>query len=112
SDDRVRLAAAFAAVTMNESTFDPIVEALRKPKVAAQARRYLAELARGRVAGFARHMQDPDPLIRAGVADGFGLAGDPEALPIVTGLISDRDERVVMAAERAVARLKGLKSGA
>src|SRR5262249_29378197 len=53
-DDRVRLAASFAGVTIGEATLDPLVEGLRKPKVVAQARRYLTELARGRVTEFTR----------------------------------------------------------
>jgi HEAT repeat protein len=109
TDDRGKLAGAYAGVMISESTIDPLIEALRKPRVQAQARRYLVELARGRVSGFTRHVQDPDPQIRAGVADVLALAGDVEGLPIVTGLLSDRDERVVVSAERAVARLRSLK---
>jgi HEAT repeat protein len=107
NDERLLLAAAFAAVLLSDAPLDPLVDALRKPRVAVQARQYLIEIARGRTSAFARHAQDPDVQIRVGVADALGLAGDPAGLPIVEAMQRDRDQQVVQAAERAVARLSG-----
>ncbi len=105
SDDRVALAGSFASVMLGGTPIDPLIEALRKPRVAARARAYLVELAPGRAALFARYAQDPDIGIRAGVADVLGLAGDPTALAIVAPMRQDRDQQVALAAARAVARL-------
>lgn len=109
ADERVAFAASFAAVVLSDAPLDRVVEALRRPKLADRARRYLIEVARGRTASFTRHAQDPDVLIRAGVADVLGLAGDPAALPIVEAMQRDRDPQVALAAERAVARLNALR---
>lgn len=108
-DDRVLLAASFSAVMLADESLDPLVGALRKPKLALQARQYLVEVVRGRSSALARHAQDPDVLIRVGVADVLGLAGDPAALPIVEGMQRDRDQQVALAAERAVARLNAIR---
>src|SRR5207247_6928486 len=75
-DDRVLLAASFSAVLLSDAPLDPLVAALRKPKLATQAREYLIEVAGGRSSSLARHSQDPDVLIRVGVADVLGFAGD------------------------------------
>jgi HEAT repeat protein len=72
----------------------------------------LIEIASGRSPAFISHSQDPDILIRAGVADILGLAGDPAALSIVEPMQRDRDPEVALAAERAVARLNALRGPA
>ena len=109
SDDRVLLAATFAAVLLSDAPLDPLAEALRRPKLADRARQYLIAVAPGRSAAFSRHAQDPDVQIRTGVADVLGLAGDTAALPIVEAMLRDRDPQVALAAERAVARLNALR---
>jgi HEAT repeat protein len=111
-NDRVLLAASFASVTLADAPIAPLVQALRKPKLAAEARQYLIEIASGRSPAFISHSQDPDILIRAGVADVLGLAGDPAALSIVEPMQRDRDPEVALAAERAVARLNALRGPA
>jgi hypothetical protein len=109
-DDRVLLAGSFSAVLLSDAPLDPLVEALRKAKLATQARQYLVEVVGGRSSALARHSQDPDVLIRVGVADVLGLASDPAALPIVEAMQRDRDQQVALAAERAVARLSALRA--
>jgi len=51
--------------------------------------------------------EDPtlDPVIRAGLADAFGLSGDAEAAALLRPLMQDADPGVARAAMRAVARL-------
>ena len=109
TNEGVLLAGTFAAVVLSNSPIEPLAEALRKPRLADQARRYLVEVAPGRSAAFARHAQDPDVQIRSSVADVLGIAGDVTALPIVESLVRDRDPQVVRAAERAVARLQAIR---
>jgi HEAT repeat protein len=102
----VQLAAVFAAVMLSDASPDPIGEALTQPKVRAQAKGYLVEIAPGHVAQLSGHLQDPDERVRADVADVLGLAGDPAALPMLEPLLTDRDPDVARAAEHAVARLR------
>jgi len=104
-DERVALAGAFAAARLSGAPLDALVEALRRPRLAVQALQYLAEIAPARPGAFGRYAQDPDPKIRASVADLLGLGGDRAALSIVESLRRDPDPRVALAAERATARL-------
>jgi HEAT repeat protein len=109
TSDDVLLAGVFAAIVLGNRPIDPLAEGLRRPKQADQARRYLIEVAPGRSAAFARFIQDPDTAIRGGIADVLGLAGDLAALPLVESMLRDRDPQVVLAAERAVARLQAIR---
>jgi HEAT repeat protein len=110
TNDGVLLAGTFASILLSDSQIDPLSEALRRPKLADQARHYLVEVAPGRTASFRRHAQDPDVQIRSGIADVLGLAGDVAALPIVEPMVRDRDSQVALAAQRAVARLQAIQS--
>jgi HEAT repeats len=85
---------------------DRIVGALARPPLHDQAKQYLVELAPGRTSMFGAYARDPNPAIRAEVADALGLSDDPAAVPIVESLQNDSDGRVVRAAERAAARLR------
>lgn len=105
-DEGVLLAGAFAAAKLGEGSLERLTEALGRPRLRDQARRYLMELAPGHAAGFARLAQDPDARVRADIADILGLARDPAALPIVESMATDRDPNVALAAERAVAWLR------
>jgi HEAT repeat protein len=109
TSDDVLLAGVFAGIVLGNRPIDPLAEGLRRPRQADQARQYLIEVAPGRSGSFARFVQDPDVAIRAGVADVLGLAGDLAALPLVESLLRDRDPQVVLAAERAVARLQAIR---
>jgi HEAT repeat protein len=104
--DGVVLAGVFATAMLSNAMIEPIAEALTKPRLRNQARRYLVELAPGRTSLFSRHLQDPDARIRLDVVDALGLAGDPAALPLVEPLTSDKDPQVALAADRAIAKLR------
>jgi fatty acid desaturase len=54
-----------------------------------------------------RYTQDPDPGVRADIADVLGFSADAAARPIVASLIKDQDKQVALAAERAALRLRG-----
>jgi HEAT repeat protein len=105
-NEGVQLAGSFAAVLLNGGSLDPLTDKLRRPKLRDQAWQYLVEAAPGRTATFGPHAQDPDPRMRADIADILGVAGDPAALPIVEPMTKDRDALVALAAQRAVARLR------
>ena len=104
-DAGVVLARAFAAASLANDPIDPIVDALKKPRVRDQARSYLIELAPRRASAYARALTDENAQVREIAVDALGLSGDPSALPLVESMASDRDPRVARAAERAVARL-------
>jgi HEAT repeat protein len=104
--DSVLLAMAFASSVLGRASIDPIAEALAKPRLHDQAKQYLTEIAPGRATLFARLVQDPDPRVRAEIADVLGFSDDQAALPLVEPLVRDGDPTVARAAERAVARLK------
>jgi HEAT repeat protein len=110
SDESLVLAGSYSVIALSGSTLDPIVEALRKPRLAAQARQYLVDIAPGRILSFTRHALDPDVRIRSGIADVLGLAGDVAALPVLEPMRRDPEPHVAQAAERAIARLTSLKS--
>jgi HEAT repeat protein len=112
ANEGLLLAGTFASVVLSNAPIEPLAEALRRPRLADQARRYLIQVAPGRTSAFARHALDPDEQIRAGVADVLGLAGDVTGMPIVESLVRDRDPQVALAAQRAMARLQAIRRAA
>jgi HEAT repeat protein len=104
--DATILTGAFAKAMLSNASVDAIAEALPKPKLRDQARGYLVDLVPGRLALFSRYLQDPDPKMRADIADTLYLADDPIALSLLQPLLTDKDPDVVKSAERAVARLR------
>lgn len=107
-NDSVLLARDFASARLSNASIDPIVEMLTRPRLRDQALQYLVELAPGRSSAFSQHIQDPDARIRRDGVDALGLSYDPAALPIVERAMKDSDPQVARAAERAVARLRGV----
>lgn len=107
--DSVLLAADFAATLLGGAAVDRIVEAVVKPRLRDQARAYLAEIAPGRSALFARHLQDPDARVRLAVVEALALGADPAALPLVEPLTNDTDPDVARAAALATGRLRAFK---
>lgn len=105
-DASVTLAGAFAAVMLGNAPADSVADYLGRPRVREQARRYLVEIAPGRVTTFGHQLLDGDPQIRLDVVDALGQAGDPAAIPVIEPLTKDTDPQVARAAERALARLK------
>ncbi len=106
-DDRVIFAGIFASAMLENGSIERITGALLRPKERELAKQYLAEVARGRANVLGRYAQDPDPGVRADIADVLGFSGDAAAQPIVESLIKDEDKQVALAAERAALRLRG-----
>ena len=101
----VTLAGAFALVLLGRGPTDQVADALSRPRLHDQAKRYLVEIAPGRTGAFAHQLLDSDPQMRIDTIDALGLAGDPAAVAVLEPLVQDRDPQVVRAAERALARL-------
>jgi HEAT repeat protein len=106
-DERVIFAGTFASAMLENGSIERITDALLRPKQRELSKQYLAELARGRATVLGRYAQDPDPGVRADIADVLGFSGDAAAQPIVESLIKDEDKQVALAAERAALRLRG-----
>jgi HEAT repeat protein len=107
-NERVLLAVTFAsAMLSSSSSIDRLTDSLLRPSQRSVSKQYLADVARGRAARLGRYAQDPDPGVRADIADVLGFSGDVAAQPIVASLIKDQDKQVALAAERAALRLRG-----
>ena len=106
-DERVIFAGTFASAMLENGSIEQITNALLRPKQRELAKQYLAELAKGRANVLGRYAQDPDPSVRADIADVLGFSRDAAAQPIVESLIKDEDKQVALAAERAALRLRG-----
>jgi hypothetical protein len=104
--DAVIFARTFAAAMLADGPIEGIADRLLRPKAHDMAKQYLTEIARVRVDRLGRYAQDPDPGMRADVADILGLSGDASALPIVEGLARDQDKQVALSGERAGVRLR------
>ncbi|MBI3490889.1 MAG: HEAT repeat domain-containing protein [Acidobacteria bacterium] len=105
SDD-VILSRNFASVLLENASIDMLGEGLLQASRHDIALAYLIEVASTRPAKFLAYALDPDPRLRADVADILGLTRDPRGLPLVEPMLKDRDPRVAQAAERAVARMR------
>jgi HEAT repeat protein len=106
-NDRVLFARTFAATMLSEGAIDRIADSLLHPNSRDVAKQYLVDVARGRAIRLVRYARDPEPMIRADVADVLGFSADPAAQPIVESLIKDQNPQVALAAERAALRLRG-----
>jgi HEAT repeat protein len=109
-NDSVLLAGDFAAALLSNGTIERITDALLRPKLRDVSKQYLIEIVPGRVGRLTRYVQEPDPRMRADMADILGLAGDPAGLSVVEAMVKDRDDQVGLAAQRAVGRLRNSDS--
>jgi HEAT repeat protein len=105
-DPAVSLAGAFALVRLGNAPADQLIDALSRPRLHEPAKRYLIEIAPGRVSTFNRLLLDSDPQLRIDAVDVLGLAGDPAAIAMLEPLRRDADPQVARAVEGALARLK------
>jgi len=104
-DARVRTAQAFALVRMGQPEYiDELIRGISRQDTRALAKEYLAEtLPADRPLLFAK--RDKNPIVRAELADVFGVMGDLAAVPALQEMTHDADPNVVHAAERALRRL-------
>ena len=104
--DEVLLSVNFAWIMLENTTIDPLGEGLLKASGHDLALAYLIEVATLRPAKFLAYAIDPDPRLRADVADILGVTRDPRGLPLVQPMLKDKNPLVVQAAERAIARMQ------
>jgi HEAT repeat protein len=104
-NQRVQAAQAFGLLRMGrEEYLDELVRELGRPTTRDLAREYLIETQPAeRPALFAAHSKSA--IVRAELADLFGLMGDRSALPALQELERDSDRGVARTAERAIRRL-------
>jgi HEAT repeat protein len=105
SDD-VLVSMDFAWIMVENSTIDPLGEGLLQQSRHDLALAYLIEIASLRSAKFFAYALDPDPRLRADVANILGVTRDPRGLPLVQPMLKDKNPIVVQAAERAIARMQ------
>ena len=102
----VRLACAFALQKLGRNYAGRIIDLMSDAKVIAQAQEYLIELGPAFVTVIAPRLQEPDPAVRAAIADVLGAIGDAATVPALETETKDGDAQAAAAARRAIARIK------
>jgi HEAT repeat protein len=88
------------------SDVSQLIAALRDTSLRSIALRYLLDLAPSMAPVLTKSLQDPDPDVRRLVADVVGFSGDSTVLLDLAAVAKDPDPDVVLAAERALTRIK------
>ena len=101
----VRAAMTFALQRLGGHYIPRLAEFLNDGKVARQVQEYLIELGPPIERELLPILQEPDPAIRAAVADVLGAIGAEASLAALKA-VQDSDRGVVEAASRAVTRLQ------
>jgi HEAT repeat protein len=101
----VRLATAFALQKLGRNYAARIVDLMNSSKVLAQGQGYLVELGPAIVPTVVPRLQDPEPALRAALADVLGVIGDASTLPALEAAAKDAEGSVAAAAKRAILRL-------
>jgi HEAT repeat protein len=100
----VRAAMAFALQKLGRNSLSRLVAAMDDRERVAQVQGYLLELGPPIEKELIGGLQDPDPRIRASVAEVLGeIGGDASAAALRA--LQDADEEVSSAARRAIERL-------
>jgi HEAT repeat protein len=111
SSEPLRLALAFALVRLGDRAFvDTIVLSLPSRYLGERCRRYLLEMGRDLLPDLYPYLNDPEPEVRAALADVMAQIGDPAAIERLTPLISDPSTKVADRANRAVERLRNIQA--
>jgi HEAT repeat protein len=103
----VRAAMAFALQKLGRNYLTRLVDFMSTAKMVPQIEGYLLELGPAVARELLPRLQEPDPAIRARVADVLGALGDQSALPALQTAAQDRDRDAADAAKRAIERIKG-----
>jgi HEAT repeat protein len=104
--ESLQLARDFASVMLSDATLDRLVEAMARSRTRDRALSYLIEAAPGRTERFGRHLQDPDPAVRAALVGVLGQSDDPAAIVLLQPIGADPDQQVSRAVAQAMARLR------
>ena len=103
--DVARAAMAFALQKLGRNYVPRLVEFLDEGRVALQVQAYFLELGQPVEKELISSLQEPDPSIRAAVADVLGAIGGDASLTALQGL-QDKDKMAADAASRAVERIR------
>ena len=105
--DELRLAYSFALTLLGDRAFvDTIVLNLPSRTLGSRARGYLLEMGPDILPDLYPYLADPDPEIRAALADAIAILGDADSIARLTPLINDPSPRVADRANRAVEKLR------
>jgi len=106
SSPMVRAAMTFALTKFGQQYLPRLIEFLSSDKTALQAQGYLLELGPAALPGLTAALKDPNPGVRAGVADVIGALGTADSSTVLEPLTKDRDRAVAEAAATAIERIK------
>ena len=101
-----RAAMAFALQKLGRNYVTRLVDFMGSEKMVPQIEAYLLELGPPIARELPARLQEPDPAMRARVADVLGAIGDPSVLPALQKAAEDRDRDAADAAKRAIERIR------
>jgi len=101
----VRAAMTFALTKFGQNYLARLIEFLSSDKTALQAQAYLLDLGPTALPGLTAALKDPNPGVRAGVADVIGAVGTADNTAVLEPLTKDRDRAVAEAAAAAIERI-------
>lgn len=106
SSDPVRAAMTFALQKLGRNYLPRLIEFLDDGRTAVQVQGYFMELGPAIEKEVLPNLQEPDPSIRAALADVLGAIGGDASVAALQNLQQDRDKTVIDAARRALERIK------
>ena len=101
-----RAAMTFAMQKLGQNYLARLVDFLNSSRLVPQVQSYLIELGPSIVPALTPRLQEPDPDVRAHVAEVLGALGDPSTVAVLDPLTKDRDRGVITAATQAIDRIK------
>jgi HEAT repeat protein len=109
--DELRLAYSFALTLLGDRAFvDTIVLNLPSRTLGTRSRNYLLEMGGDVLPDLYPYLADPDPEIRATLADVIAIMGDADSIGRLTPLINDPSAKVADRANRAVEKLRRMQA--
>ena len=106
SSGMVRAATAFALVKLGLDYTGHLINMLDDDKTVPQVAGYLIELGPSVAPELVKRLNDADKPVRGNAALILGVVGTHEHIPALAPLLTDRDQDVRTAAERAIERIK------
>lgn len=104
--ESVRAAACFALQLLGKHYVARLIESMDSDAMAPQITGYLVEIGPSIVPMMPPYLQDPDPAIRANVAEMLSVLGGETSAAALRSLLDDADKSVVQAATRGLERIK------
>ena len=101
----VRAAMTFAMTRFGQNYLARLVDFFASERTSLQAQEYLLELGPSVLPGLTSTLQDPDPGVRAGVAEVIGALGSTDSVALLEPLTKDRDRGVAETAAAAIERI-------